>query len=239
MSKNSCTCLIPIFNEEKTVLDVLKKISKVKYFDQIILVNDWSTDWSFQKLNSFLKKEKNQKINIVSYKKNQWKSYAVRKWLEKVKTEYVFLFDADIKWIEVGEIENVIENIYKNPEIDMGILRRIYAKWYIKIFYRELILSWQRMLRTNDLKEVYKKDFTKYQLEIAINYFMEKNKKMVLWYPFSGENTFKNEKRWFFDWCKRDIKMFFNIFDYNWFFGYIRHSFSFNPIEAKKYKEKS
>lgn len=75
--------------------------------------------------------------------------------------------------------------MYQHPEIDMGILRRIQAKRYVKVLYRELILSGQRMLKTQDFKEVFKKKFEKYQLEVAINSFMEKNKKIVVRYPFS------------------------------------------------------
>jgi hypothetical protein len=53
------------------------------------------------------------------------------------------------------------------------------------------------MLKTADLKEVYKNTFNRYQLEIAINDFMHKNKKIVVRYPFSAENTFKQNKRGF------------------------------------------
>jgi hypothetical protein len=54
------------------------------------------------------------------------------------------------------------------------------------------------MLRTSDLKKVYKNKFNKYQLEIAINDFMDRNKKTVIRCPFSAENTFKQNKRGFF-----------------------------------------
>lgn len=105
------------------------------------------------------------------------------------------MFDSDLKGVKTKEIIYMIENMYKHPEIDMGILRRIHAKRYIKVFYRELILSGQRMLRTNDLKHVFKEKFERYQLEVAINTFMEKKRKVVVRYPFTGENTFKSDKR--------------------------------------------
>lgn len=142
-----------------------------------------------------MKKQKYANIHIISYAKNKGKAHAIHQGLKKVKTEYVCTFDSDLKGIQNKEIIYMIENIYKHPKIDMGIMRRIHAKRYIKIFYRELILSGQRMLRTKDLHKVFEEKFEKYQLEVAINTFMEKNKKTVVRYPFSGENTFKSQKR--------------------------------------------
>ncbi|NOZ43951.1 MAG: hypothetical protein GXP45_02205 [bacterium] len=88
----------------------------------------------------------------------------------------------------------MISSLYERTEIDMGILRRIYAKWYIKLLYRELILSGSRMLRRSDLTKIFQHTFSDYQLEVAINDYMRKYKKQVMWYPFSANNIFKSKK---------------------------------------------
>lgn len=235
MKHTSCTCIIPFYNEEEGVVEVIKKISSIKQFDEIILVNDGSQDNSLEIVQNFVAKHKNTRIQVVSYKKNQGKAHAIQTGLKKVKTEYVCMFDSDLKKINTKEVTYMIENMFLHPEIDMGILRRIHAKRFIKIFYRELILSGQRMLRTKDLHKIYEDNFEKYQLEVAINTFMEKNKKIVVRYPFTGENTFKGQKRWIFQGIKKDISMFRDIFKYQGVLGYIRHSFSFSPINEKKY----
>jgi hypothetical protein len=116
-------------------------------------------------------------------------------------------------------------------------LRRIYAKWYIKLFYRELILSGQRIIKTADLHQVFEQNFERYQLEVAINKFMQDNKKTVVRYPFSAENTFKSKKWGFWNGWKKDISMFKDIFKYLGIIGYIKHSFLFNPIDEKKYNK--
>jgi hypothetical protein len=67
---------------------------------------------------------------------------------------------------------------------------------------------------------------------------MHKNKKIVVRYPFSAENTFKQNKRGFLLWRKKDISMFFDIFKYQWFFFYIKHSFSFCPYNIENYIKK-
>jgi hypothetical protein len=68
---------------------------------------------------------------------------------------------------------------------------------------------------------------------------MDRNKKTVIRCPFSAENTFKQNKRGFFVWRKKDILMFFDIFKYQWFFFYIKHSLSFCPYSIENYIKKN
>jgi glycosyltransferase involved in cell wall biosynthesis len=175
----SCTCIVPFYNEEERIVWVLNKITKVTYFEKFILVNDWSTDQWEKTVENYIKDNKLRNVSLISYKKNKWKSHAVYTWLQKVNSKYVFLFDADLTNIKNKEITSLIESINQNPKISMWILKRIHAKRYIKILYRELILSGQRMLTTVDLKDIYKNKFDKYQLEVAINTYMQKNSSTI------------------------------------------------------------
>lgn len=236
--ENTCTCIIPFYNEEKRILWVLEKIIQINYFDKIVLVNDWSNDKSKNVVESFIKENKNKEISLVSYTENKGKSNAVYEWLKTVTTKYVFLFDADLTNIRIKEIIKVIESIYKNPEIDMGILRRIHAKRYIKILYRELILSGQRMLKSKDLLNIFKEKFDRYQLEVAINTYMQKHKKIVVRYPFSGDNSFKAEKWWFWNGWRRDFFMYKDILWYQGTINFLKHVFLFNPYNIDKYSKK-
>ena len=236
MINTSCTCIIPFYNEQEGVIEVIEKLANIQQFDKIILVNDWSKDKSLDLVQDFLDNNKYTHINLISYPENKGKTNAIKEWLQATKTEYIFMFDSDLKQIKEEEIIYTIKHMYQHPEIDMGIMRRIRAKWYIKFFYRELILSGQRILRTKELKKIFEEKFERYQLEVAINTFMEKNKKTVVRYPFSGENSCKREKRWYINGIKRDLLMFKDIFKYQWILGYIKHSFVFSPINEKKYK---
>lgn len=236
--KKTCTCIIPFYNEEKNILWVLEKLVKINFFDKIIAVDDWSVDNSKNIVEKFKTKTNNSNISIISYSKNKWKSYAVGEWLKKVNTDYVFLFDADISNIKIQEINDLIQTLYDNVDIDMWILRRIYAKWYIKLLYRELILSGQRMIKTQDLKNIFTKKIDWYQLEVAINQYMYNNKKITVWFPFSWENSFKSDKWWFWNGWKRDFFMYQDIIQYQWFINFFKHIFLFNPYNIKIYQKK-
>ena len=218
----SCACIIPFYNEENRILSVLEQLLKIEEFDEFILVNDWSTDNWGSKVKSFIKD--NKKAKLVEYPNNHWKSYAVKTWLWEVMSDYVFFFDADLQWVKKQEVQNVINSLYKHPEIDTWILRRIYTKWFVRVFMTDLLLSWQRMLKVSDAKKIFEWKMSGYQMEIAINTYMYYNKKLWVRYPFSAENTFKKEKYWLLNWFKREFNMYRNIFRYKGFFEYVKIS---------------
>lgn len=60
--------IIPVYNEEKTVLEILKIVSKVKLSidKEIVIVNDGSTDRTGEIIKKFIKNSKNpSKFKIV------------------------------------------------------------------------------------------------------------------------------------------------------------------------------
>ena len=88
--------IIPVFNEENTIEQILKKV--VEYLptnSEIIVVDDGSTDKTTQKLEK-IKDEKN--IKIFSYHKNQGKGYAVRFGLSKAAGDIFIIQDADLEY---------------------------------------------------------------------------------------------------------------------------------------------
>lgn len=228
MKKQACTCVIPFYNEEKNISNVLNKIPHISSFDRILFVDDWSTDNTNHLVQDVTNKYKH--VELVWYKSNKWKTDAIRHGLAHVDTEYVFLFDADLKNIDEKQILSVIQSLYTHQKyIDMWILRRVYTKWYIKLFRRELILSGQRMLKTKDLNNILKQPIEWYQLEIAINMYMQHHKKQVFWFPFSAENTFKAQKLWFWKGTKKELMMFYSICAYRGIYRMWQHVLSFRP----------
>jgi len=100
--------IIQVFNESKTIFEILKKIDKVKGFKkEIIIINDGSTDNTkkiIQK-NCF-----NLYSKFISYKENRGKGYACRKGLEKVKGEIVIIQDADLEY-DPNDYSKLVEPI--------------------------------------------------------------------------------------------------------------------------------
>lgn len=98
---------MPVFNEERTVLLVLKKLVRVSAIKEIIVVDDGSTDTTLRKL----KKISSKKIKVF-HKKNGGKGSAIQCGLRKVTSEYVLIQDADLEY-DPDDIPRLIAPIEK------------------------------------------------------------------------------------------------------------------------------
>jgi cellulose synthase/poly-beta-1,6-N-acetylglucosamine synthase-like glycosyltransferase len=90
--KITVTILVPCYNEEKTIRKcVLSWLNQTHPADEVIVVNDCSTDGTLKVLREF-----KGRIKIVALKKNTGnKSYVQEKGLKHIKTDVFIATDAD------------------------------------------------------------------------------------------------------------------------------------------------
>jgi glycosyltransferase involved in cell wall biosynthesis len=104
--KNFLAVLIPVYNEEKTIIDVLNKVVKLPFVKEVIVVNDASKDKSWKSIQSV----KNSKIKAFAFTHNQGKTAAIKEALRHVTAEALIIQDADLEY-DPSEIEEVIAPI--------------------------------------------------------------------------------------------------------------------------------
>lgn len=193
-TKITVSCVIPYWNEEERLKNVLNEVIEVKNLAEIVCVDDASTDNSVNVI-----KKHYPIIKFVRLNKNVGKSSAILKGLKFVTGEYVLLLDADLRNLNHTELEKAVDVIQHNPGIDMLILRRIKAPFFVKLTRGDILSTGERIIKKDILLTVL--NYTKgWELESKINLFMFKNNKNVVWFPHSGINT---HFKWGF---KTDIK---------------------------------
>ena len=89
--------LIPVYNEEKTLLNILERIneSKIENFDfETIIINDGSDDDTF----NIIKENSDLYDKVINLDKNRGKGYAVKSGLKIATGDYVIFQDADLEY---------------------------------------------------------------------------------------------------------------------------------------------
>jgi len=99
--------IIPVYNEIKTIAEVIARVRAVPLSTEIILVNDGSTDGT----GEFLEPEGNKPMTVVCNSLiNLGKGSAVRIGLERVQGEIVIIQDADLE-LDPAEFPKLIKPI--------------------------------------------------------------------------------------------------------------------------------
>ena len=124
--------IIPAYNEEKTILEVIDRVKKVKIGNikkEIIVIDDFSKD----NTKKILSKLKN--IKVFFHKKNQGKGAAIRTGLKNAAGDIILIQDADLEY-DPKEYPKLLEPILKNKVNVVYGSRRDAMKIDVKNMYK-------------------------------------------------------------------------------------------------------
>ncbi len=108
-NEKKCCVIIPTFNNHQTIEKVIKDV--LEYTNQVIVVNDGSTDNTQEIISKF------DSIDIVSYPNNKGKGYALRqgfKFAWNKGYEYAITIDSDGQHFP-SDLPNFVNAIEQNP----------------------------------------------------------------------------------------------------------------------------
>jgi glycosyltransferase involved in cell wall biosynthesis len=114
--------VIPVYNEEKTVIQILQKVSKLKFPNkiekEIILVDDGSKDKSKELINEYIRENKDTKIVLLENRKNLGKSQTVKKGVLESTGDLVVTQDADLEY-DPKDLIKFTKIFLSNPYINV------------------------------------------------------------------------------------------------------------------------
>ncbi len=131
--------IIPAFNEEKTVGNVVNVVKSLNSIDEIIVVDDGSSDRTFQVAED-------AGATVIQHFKNRGKGAAIKTGFKNSKGDIVVFLDADIQNLTAKQVEKIIKPIIMG-EADVtktkfnreaGRVTELTAKPLLNFFFPEI-----------------------------------------------------------------------------------------------------
>lgn len=230
--KAKISCIVPVFNEGKRVAGVLDVLVGHPLLDEVIVVNDGSTDNSEQILLGW------KGIKLISYAKNAGKSHAMMLGFKAAKNDLIMMIDSDLEGLSREDIMRLIEPVIEGKaEVSMTL-----RKNSLPIF-RFLGLDFVSGERVFDRKHIPNLDelgkLTCFGLESHLNSLILKNENKLAVVDWKNVITpRKSVKFGFFEGSKRDFKMVMEIVKYLGLKGVFRQILGMKKLMVNQKKSK-
>lgn len=102
MSHKQLTVIVPAYNEEQFIYQVLQRINTVNLIGdiekEILVVDDKSTDSTAEQIKRFVRDYPLVRLQYVCHEVNQGKGAAIRTGMQQAKGDYVVIQDADLEY---------------------------------------------------------------------------------------------------------------------------------------------
>jgi len=200
--------IIPAYNEEKTIANVIKAAKGCKFLDEIIVVDDGSFDGTREIAQDL-------GIKVISNLKNLGKGQALIKGVESTDADILLFLDADLIGFNANHINKLlIPVLEKGYDMSVGAVDRSQMGSFLnRIFQKvESPFSGMRVIKHTFWEEVpkkYKKDF---YVESVITYLAKKRKLKVFPLVLYGvRHVVKEKKMGFWQGTQARWKMNFQI----------------------------
>ncbi|ASV76480.1 Glycosyl transferase, family 2 [Thermogutta terrifontis] len=127
--------VVPVYNEENTIDEILQRICQVPVTKEIIVIDDGSTDNTAAKLKQW---EERGDVRILRHARNQGKGAALRTGFAHVTGDIVVIQDADLEYDPAEHlrliqpiVEGVADVVYGSRFISEGPHRVLYFWHYV------------------------------------------------------------------------------------------------------------
>lgn len=162
------SAIIPAYNEEQTIGNVIESIIDIPEVTQIIVVSDGSTDRTVEVAKAY-------DIEVIELIENVGKGGAMKAGIDRCTNDNILFLDADLIGITSKHVNDLISPVLNNEtDMTIGIFKngRIVTDLAQKV---TPYLSGQRAVKKKVLDLIPNIDISRYGVEVALTKHVEKN----------------------------------------------------------------
>ena len=175
------SAIICVFNEERTIKDVVIKVTDY-FFDEVIVVNDGSTDGTDNIL-----KETNEfsDFKYINLAENKGKGYAMAIGIENASSEIIVFIDADLSNLHDDHLfELVMPLAHKEADMVLGQATETLINYSLNPF--KSFTGERSVFKKDVLPLVDKMKNSRFGVETLINLYYQSEGKTVKYVMLKG-----------------------------------------------------
>jgi glycosyltransferase involved in cell wall biosynthesis len=141
--------LMPVYNEEETLAEVVRRVAEVDLEMEIIIVDDCSTDGTPEVLSSL----KQEGLVVLTHDVNRGKGAAIRTALAAASGDAVIIQDADLEYDPADFARLVAPFVEGRASVVYGVRSLSEQKWLMRLGNRVLTVV-TNVLYGSDLRDM-------------------------------------------------------------------------------------
>lgn len=163
------TAIIAAYNEERTIADVLRGLSRSALIDEIIVVSDGSTDRTVEICRAF------EGVRTIALRENYGKGFAMAVGVANASNHVVFFCDGDMYNVSEEHIEALVLPVLRDEcDMNVGVRHRGPVQNYLHLKKKIMpVLSGIRVMKREVFETVPAQYQSHYKIEVALNYFCD------------------------------------------------------------------
>lgn len=195
------SAVIAAYNEQDTIVNVIRAVEGHPLVDEIIVVDDGSADATSERART-------TSARVITLEANQGKAGAMNAGVRAARHDTIFFLDADILGLTHEMITLTLTPVITGKCGMFVAIRARRTYWMNRLLYFIPVLGGERAL-TKDIwrrvPRIYRKGF---QIEIALNYYTKKSGRTMSFGVMPGlSQVIKEKKRGFWLGLWQRLKM--------------------------------